>query len=170
MPVYRCEANLKRYWTYNSLLFMFAIETDGEFHNGATSISSALCEVSFIGVFPSMKITDIQGEGVASQLSKATLWKMLSIDRYVNHLGMVFSNGDSQTRCVLENTVELVITFHYRLPHLFKDYTVLPAYRNTFVLSCRMSTIGDVMLKFCMFLCRYVIFDCVCLIWNVIIN
>ena len=30
-----------------------------------------------------MKIIDIQGLGVASRISKAALWEMLSIDRYM---------------------------------------------------------------------------------------
>ena len=40
-----------------------------------------LCQIKFVGVFPSMKVVDIQGEGVASQISKASLWKMLSISK-----------------------------------------------------------------------------------------
>lgn len=52
-----------------------------EFQNGAACSNSDLCQISFIGVFPSMKIIDIQGGGAASEISKATLWKMLSIDK-----------------------------------------------------------------------------------------
>lgn len=54
---------------------------DESFVNETPSCNLPLCEVSFVGVFPSMKIVDIQGEGIASQISKATLWKMLSIGK-----------------------------------------------------------------------------------------
>ena len=48
--------------------------------NGTTFINTDLCQISFIGVYPSMNIVDIQGSGSASQISKANLWKMLSIN------------------------------------------------------------------------------------------
>ena len=42
--------------------------------------SHPLCEIKFTGTFPSLNIVDIQGQGSATQNSKAKLWKMLSID------------------------------------------------------------------------------------------
>lgn len=57
------------------------LDTEDEIHSEDYSAKKNLCEIKFIGVYPSMKIVDIQGEGVASQISKASLWKMLSISK-----------------------------------------------------------------------------------------
>lgn len=41
----------------------------------------SLCDIRFNGAFPSFSIIDVVGQGAASQISKANLWKMLSIDK-----------------------------------------------------------------------------------------
>lgn len=54
---------------------------DIEFYGGLAPGNLPLCKITFDGVFPSLDIVDILGEGVASQISKAILWKMLSINK-----------------------------------------------------------------------------------------
>lgn len=40
-----------------------------------------LCTISVTGAYPLLSVADVQGEGVASTLSKAGIWSMLSIDQ-----------------------------------------------------------------------------------------
>ncbi len=40
-----------------------------------------LCTLRVNGAYPSLEVVDIQGVGVANDLSKATLWTMLNIDK-----------------------------------------------------------------------------------------
>ena len=40
-----------------------------------------LCTISVTGAYPLLFVADVQGEGVASTLSKAGIWNMLSIDQ-----------------------------------------------------------------------------------------
>ena len=42
-----------------------------------------LCSVKVQGVYPSLTVVDVQGEGSAATHSKSTLWRMLSVDRCV---------------------------------------------------------------------------------------
>ena len=53
------------------------------FHVESTSVVSdtCLCLVQVRGVYPTLTVMDIQGEGTATPYSKAHLWSMLSIDR-----------------------------------------------------------------------------------------
>ena len=40
-----------------------------------------LCTINVTGAYPLISVADVQGEGVASMLSKAGMWSMLSIDQ-----------------------------------------------------------------------------------------
>ena len=50
---------------------------------GPTSVTSdtCLCLIRVRGVYPTLTVTDIQGEGTATTYSKMRLWSMLGIDR-----------------------------------------------------------------------------------------
>jgi hypothetical protein len=45
-----------------------------------------LCSVKVQGVYPSLTVVDVQGEGSAATHSKSTLWRMLSVDRLIHCL------------------------------------------------------------------------------------
>ena len=55
----------------------------------ADPTTSVLCELEITGSYPSLVVTDVHGIQVANGLSKAHLWKMLSIDRYYTHKSMI---------------------------------------------------------------------------------
>ena len=49
------------------------LELDKDYHD--------LCTVSVTGTYPTLSVTDVLGEGVASVLSKSQIWKMLQLSR-----------------------------------------------------------------------------------------
>ena len=57
---------------------------------GPTTVASdtCLCLVRVRGVYPTLTVTDIQGEGSATPYSKAHLWNMLGIDRCAAYLSV----------------------------------------------------------------------------------
>ena len=58
---------------YNIIIVLLVLEFDKDYHD--------LCTVSVTGTYPTLSVTDVHGEGVASLLSKSQIWKMLQLSR-----------------------------------------------------------------------------------------
>ena len=69
-----CTHTLLTFWLH------FVLDT-GE---GGCDKKSKLCGVRVQGVYPTLTVVDVQGEGTAAGYSKSRMWAMLSVDRLVH--------------------------------------------------------------------------------------